>query len=313
MTRTHTLPAGTMATPLTIKPTTSHAYYDVMDTLAKFGDEPVAYAPILRSMTWMIDTSVINAARSVLFELYKEAEIEGSERDAFGDFCQEVGEVVAAESWYADEAGDNPVKALADLMAIRNEWHDIAQSAHSRDDRDYNPRGLRELLEAEKPRTVGVAARENLQMLAERQAKGDAEKAKRNLDALLKRDAAQAADRAAGNRKLIPTIMAIVEAAARHAEHSVRFDQLSVAVQRRLVKSAVSTVERTIENDVAKRRDLSTLAFMRILDVNDEVLAELGDVLKTRLADDGELENVSMTHALLKHERAQKARAVAAV
>lgn len=300
--RVHTLPAGTMAA--TIKPTTSHAYFDVMDVIGKFEDEPAAHVAIMRSMAWTIDTTVINAARNVLFELYKEAEIDEGVEDRFSCFCQEVGSVVSSESWYET---DGPVKDLADLLAIRTEWHDITQTACSRDDKDYNPRSLRELLEAEKPRVANVETREKLQQLAERSAKGDEVKAKLRLQQMLARDEAQAKDRAISGRKLIPALLSIIEAAARHAEHTVRFDQLSVQIQRKLTKAALNIVERAIETDVARRRDLSTLAYARILDIHDVVVEELSSVLKTRLNEDGELENAAIRpQVVIDHERNQK-------
>lgn len=311
--RTHTLPTGSMAVVPKVQPaSTSFRYFDVLDTLAKFEDTPEAFSPIMRSVIWSIDTACINAARNVLFALYKEAELNDS-ADPFGDFCQEVSEVVVADSWYYEDAGDNPVKELAMLLSIRNQWHDLGQAASAGDGRDYNPRSLRELLEAEKPQAVGVETREKLELLANRMAGGDETKAKLRLMQLVKREESLAVDRVNNGRKLVPTILAIIEAAGKHAEHDVRFDQLTLPIQRRLTRAAQQAVERAMV-DVSKRRSLSTISYMLILDVYDVVKVELEQVLATRLSDDDELENASapMSYAALKHQRQQKAVAIAA-
>ena len=316
--RTHTLPAGTMTSPIVQKaqPTSSYIYYDVLDTLAKFDAQPVAFAPIMRSIAWSIDTSCINAARNVLFTLYKDAELEES-TDPFGDFCQEVHEVVSAASWYADEAGDNPVKDLALLLSIRNQWHDTAQAACASNDRDYSPKSLRELLESEKPRAVGSETKEKLGLLATRMADGDEAKAALRLKQLVEREEFLAIDRATGNRKLIGTILQIIDSVSRYASEDTRFDQLSVPTQRRLTSGALNAVERAMV-DVSKQRSLSTISYMLILDIYEEVTAEINQVLKTRLADDGDMTNMaaqsetaSLSYQQLKQRRMQKAAAAA--
>lgn len=317
--RTHTLPAGTMTSPIVQKaqPTSSYVYYDVLDTLAKFDAQPVAFAPIMRSITWSIDTSCINAARNVLFSLYKEAELEESS-DPFGDFCQEVHEVVSAASWYTDEAGDNPVKDLAMLLSIRNQWHDTAQAACASNDRDYSPKSLRELLESEKPRAVGAETKEKLSLLATRMANGDEAKAALRLKQLVEREEFLAVDRATGNRKLIGTLLQIIDSVSRYASEDTRFDQLPVPTQRRLTSGALNAVERAMV-DVSKQRSLSTISYMLILDIYEEVTAEINNVLKTRLADDGDMTNMaaqsetaSLSYQQLKQRRLQKAAAAAA-
>src|SRR3990167_4266078 len=97
--------------------------------------QPTLHSRVLDSMAWMLDSSCISQARTILFERYKEVDHDAP--DAFNDFCQDVAENLDHESLYGNEAQGSPEQTFAILLALRNQWHDAAARAASADNRDY--------------------------------------------------------------------------------------------------------------------------------------------------------------------------------
>lgn len=276
---THQVEAGTVLG-------TGHAYFDPLDVLEdKIGLHPVLHSRVLNSMAWMLDMSCINQARSILFNRYANAEHDMD--DPFSNFCQGIAEDLSHDSLYDDESDE---RTLAYLLALRPQWHDAAQNAASSDDRDYNPKSLHQLLAEEKPRTASLGARMNLELIATKEARGDAAKKARLMAAFMQRDEIQALQRVDSNKKLIPTITAILDTVARYAPSDTRFDLLPELTQKRLTQFTLDTVERTLSNDVAKRSQITPVAFSRIVDAAYEATEALGKVIETKFSDKGELE-----------------------
>lgn len=304
-----------------------HAYFDPLDTLEdKLGAHNVIYSRTLNFMAWMIDNMTINQARTVLYSRYKEAEIEAAP-GAFENFCQQVAEDLQHESLYQGE--DSHERTLGLLLALRNQWHDAAQSAFARDDKDYNPPSLRELMLNEKARTASVGVRNNYQRMAHDEAhlgytvgkekavaadpvngaaKFDDEvkaKADRLYKAYLEADSIASLQRAENNKKLIPTLLEILRTASKYSEHDARFDHLPARVQRMITEQCINAVNRS-KMDVASRLARQPIEFGRVSEAALDTTEALSLVIKTKYNDVGELEYAGMPAGVDKFNREQK-------
>lgn len=302
MTRTHTLPAGTLETALAQTGITSgHTYFDPMDTLMdKMGDQPQLHARVAESVVWMLDASCISQARKILFARYSEAD--QTVNNAFQSFCMDVHADLRHDSLYEDDTNEH---VLAILLGMRNDWHDAAASAASADDRDYNPKSLREQMESEKPSKASFGARINLQALAKDEANGDVEAEKRIYQDFLDADVIAAASRAEGNKSLMPTVLEILRTVSGYAPADARFDQLPLAKQKQLTTFALGAIDRTLV-DVAKRLASQPIAFSRAREAGRNTKAALAAVLASKYNDIGELENTPMSGVELTHGRNAK-------
>lgn len=311
--KVHTLPADkpvAAAVADVVAPTmpSYHNYFDPLDTLEdNLGLHPVVHSRVLNSAAWMLDMSCINAARNILFTRYAEAEMEGD--DPFNVFCQGVCDAISHESFYSGEE-DTPEKVLATLLALREQWHDAAAAAYAADNKDYNPKSLDDLLLSEKPRTADLGTRANYEAIARAEARGDEAKMKRFLDAFLEADRINALQRVDGNKKLIPTLSAILATVGRHAQASSRFDDLPVANQRKLTQAILKSFDR-IKLDVAKALARETIMFGHVLEAMYQCTEALSKILATKYSEAGELENTAMPHSVTSFDRRQKALAAA--
>jgi hypothetical protein len=268
--------------------TSGTAFFDPIDTLMdKMGHAPQLYSRVMESMAWMLDASCISQARTILFGRYAEADKDVD--NAFQVFCLDVHSDLKHESLYEDQT---PEHVLAILLALRHEWHDAAGAAAAADDRDYNPKSLREQLEGEKPSKATVGTRVNYQLMAKIEANGDAALEKRLYDSMLLADEAQAADRANGNKTLMPTVLEILRTVQTYAAADARFDMLPLTKQRMLTNFALGAIDRT-STDCAKRMKSQPIAFARLFEAGHQAKIAINAVIKAKYNDIGELENTS--------------------
>lgn len=297
------LPAGTMAKIAVATPTAGHSFFDPIDLLEDhLGTQPALHSRVLESVTWMLDSSCISQARTILFERYKE--VDHTEANAFQDFCQDVAENLDHPSLYAEDADGSPEHTLSVLMALRNHWHDAAASAASADNRDYKAKSLRELMESEKVKPADVGTRVNYKKLAELEARGDEAKATRLYDSYMQADALASANRIDGNKALMPTILELLRTVNRYAVESSRFDHLPLVVQRRLTTFCVGSVDRS-KLDIAKRLAKQPIAFGHIAEAAFQATEALNIVIVNKFSDAGELENITsqVQHDMNRNEK----------
>jgi phage terminase Nu1 subunit (DNA packaging protein) len=285
-------------------PAQGHNYFDPLDVLEDhIGQHAVMHSRVLNSMAWMMDTACINQARTVLFTRYADCS-EPAEEDPFNEFCQGIAEDLSHDSHYSSEEDSNE-KTLAVMLALRNQWHDAAQKAASADDKDYNPKSLHELLLAEKPRTANIGTRTNYEAIATMESKGDEAMKARLLAAYIQADALNAAQRAEGSKKLIPTISIILDTVGRYAPAAARFDSLPHAVQRRMAQLTIKTVDR-VKLDVAKVLASQTILFGRVIEAAYKCTEALNTVLATKYTEAGEMEYAGMPPGVINYDRNQK-------
>lgn len=308
--RVRKVPNGTMAKLAVTTPTMGHNYFDVIDTLEDhLGIHPMLHSKVLDSMTWMLDSSCISQARSVLFERYKN--VDHTMPDAFNDFCQDVAENLDHPSLYGDESDGSPEQTLSIMMALRNHWHDAAAIAASADNRDYRPKSLRELMESEKVKPADVGTRINYKKLAELEARNDSAKAERLYDAYIQVGALASASRVDSNKALMPTILEVLRTVNRYAVETSRFDHLPLTLQRRLTTFAVGAVDRS-KLEIAKRLAKQPIAFGHAAEAAFQATEALSLIILNKFSDDGELENIT-SQAQIDMDRAEKRKAICSI
>ena len=278
MTKTHTLPAGTMDK---IGNTTNYTCpMDVLETFME-GAAPELHAEVLSSLAWMVDSSAISQARNCLFERFAEAE-----GMAFDEFTISIAADMQHESLYEHEGAE---QTLAQLMSIGNQWHDAAASAASANGKDYKCKSMRELLADEKVKVVDSGVLKNFQLMAEAEAAGDKPKAERMLASYLLAHKLGEEERVRKAKELAPVLLEILRGASRHALESYRFENLPTSRQKQLVLFAGKTIERAMPK-LAVRMSKTPIAFGRTAEA-----ARSAGIALTKLAssyeDAGALEN----------------------
>ncbi len=302
MSKTRTVPTGTMSALAAALPEiiTGNNYFDPIDLLEdKLGHQPNLHSRVMESMAWMLDSSCISQARTVLFERFKDASLD--EPMPFNDFCQEVAEDIDHESLYEDEGN---LSTLAILMALRDHWHDAAAHAASADDRDYKSKSLREQMESEKVKLADIGTRVNYRKIADLEARGDLAKADRLYAAYMEADALSSTQRVESNKSLMPTILEVLRTAKRYAVESSRFDELPLNKQRQLTTFAIGAIDRS-RADIAKRLSKQPIAFGHLAEAAFEATEALNKIVMSKYSDVGELENVR-SQVSIDHERNSK-------
>jgi hypothetical protein len=241
------------------------------------------YASVTNSLAWMVDTSVLNQARNVLFERYAE-----QEGEAFDEFLVSVGQELQHESLYENEGSE---QTLAQLLSLRMKWHDVAQSAAFANNRDYSPSSLREQLESEKPMSLSGGALKNFQALAKAEAMGDMEKEERLLKLYQESHTIAEAERIRKGKALRSPLLEIIRSANAYALETYDFEALPRSRQKQLTTFAKSTIERTLPQ-LATRLAKQPIEFGRTMEAGREALKCLDKMLVEKFSDAGEMENI---------------------
>lgn len=298
MTKTHTLPTGTMASQLiAIAPQpTNYAYFDPADLVNDYLIRaPELHAKVSASMAWSIDNACINQARNILFTRYATAqeEAENASDVEFNDFCQNVAEDLAYESLYQPGESDTPEYTLAVLLAVREQWHDVAAAAAAADNRDYNPKTLRQLMEAEKVREPDAGTIANHKTMIKLEANGDEALEKRMLESALMAERIAAENRVARNKSLHPILLEILRTAKIYGVvENARFDQLPAYMQRSLTNQVIGNLERST-TDLASRLARQPIIFARTAEAKHQCKVALENIMLAKFNDTAELENVT--------------------
>lgn len=241
------------------------------------------YASVTNSLAWMVDTSVLNQARNVLFERYAE-----QEGEQFDEFLISVGQELQHESLYEHEGSE---QTLAQLLALRMKWHDVAQSAAFANNRDYSPSSLREQLESEKPMSLTGGALKNFQALAKAEAAGDHEKEERLLKLYMESHTIAEQERIRKGKALRAPLLEIIRSANAYALETYDFEHLPRTRQKQLTTFAKNTIERVLPQ-LATRLAKQPIEFGRTMEAGREALKCLDKMLVEKFSDTGELENI---------------------
>lgn len=304
MTKNTLASALTTAGIIHTMPAQGHNYFDPMDIVEdNLGNNAMLLWKTTGSIAWNLDTTCINAARTVLYKRYAESDKSELERgvNPFDLFCQGIVHDLSHQSLYDDESVE---RTLVQLLALRTQWHDAAQSAASAYDKDYNPKSLEQMLLEEKPMAADVGERINLKVIAKLEAAGDEAKEARLLQAYIDASEIASKNRVENNKKLIPTISLILSVAERYAPADTRFDHLPLSTQKLLTERTVSTINR-IKMDVAKTLARNPIEFGHVIEAAYSCTNALNETIKAKYSDAGELENAGRINQVSDHERSQ--------
>ena len=283
-----------------------HNYFDPIDVVEDhLGINSQMLAKSMSSIAWNLDMVCLNQARTVLYERYAESDKAEPEQgvNPFDLFCLGIVEDLSHESLYEQDGSSE--QTLAQLLALRTQWHASAQSASARNDKDYNPKSLNQMLIEEKPRTAQLGERANLKVIAKFEAKGDIAKEARMLESYILASEVQAQQRTENSKKLIPTITLIVSTAERYAPANTRFDHLPATTQSKLTEQVIKTINR-IKMDIAKTMANEPIAFGHVIEAAYGCTEALGKVLATKFSKAGEVEYAGMPQGVTEYDRNQK-------
>lgn len=266
MTTVHTLPQGTMAAALsaalhdshvhadTAAPQhevqSTHAFFDPIDVIEEI-QHLTLRSLILSSMAWSADTMLINKARDVFYAARKTyMESESPTINDFNEFINAVRELQANEQ-YAEELGfeqnSGALQSIAQLIGIRQHWHDRAEIAAVAAKTKYAPKTLSELIATERVRTVDGEVASNMEALAEFSARGKPERIPQIKQHLIAEQNARYAAQHKDRQLVAPAVLNIISMGEyRNAGDTHDFWQLAVDDQVRLITQTKAAVERSI-------------------------------------------------------------------
>lgn len=258
---------------------TRNAYIDILGIAEKHLPDASRdfWARVTNSMAWRADMAVINKARGAFYALYSESERgdEISAGDHFNDFIHQVGDQIRQDSLWSGDIAKSELIELRQLMKIRLDWHEIAMSAAAAADRDYNPKGIGEMLVDEKPAKASLQTMALYEVAAKRSSGGDPLKYARRMEQFQFAHDVQAKDLVSRNKRLIHVVEVVLAEADRQMDHDAVLTNLPKATQRQLVDFLMQTIERVSSTDMAKDRKMTIPQYTRVLDASDAAIDEL--------------------------------------
>lgn len=262
------------------------AFFDLFHTLEDLLVHPLLCARVLSSMTWILDTTAINTARSVFWDVHKEAS-EAGHIDDFADFLNRMAEMRANENYVEDlgfELGAGKLQSLTLLLKLSQKWHDKAQGASIGAGIKYVPKSFEQLLAGEKAQSVDALTTAKLNALVDATFDGE-DSTPEEIEQAKKLVATQQSERLAAmhaSRQMIsPAVLRIIAYADYHdSSEADEFWQLPVELQARLINNAISTIDRTV-TDLAAYKSISALEFIGLIKEAKGAKTRLNDVLKT--------------------------------
>lgn len=305
MTTSRTLPTGTMAAAFAAAQVTAVAsaisnynYFDPIDFLDDTIKSPALKERVLSYMAWKIDMTIINAARNLFWEAYKDSQ-EDTAVD-FEEFIVGFRGVVDQSSTF----GSGSALTLVKLLAMRSVWHSYAAAAAAHMNRDYKERELAEMIVQDDKRIVALDT-SKIKIAAEESSYGDAALAKE----LFTRDVALAlkkeADRRETKLKLRPCVLATLDAArACHCE-SADFWELDLEMQAQFTRAAIAAIE-SAKKQLSTTSSISTHDYRDIIIDAREVCAQLTEVIEKKYSDTIDTQT-NIDHARLSEYKARKA------
>lgn len=284
MSKSHTIPAGTMATAFAAAQVTATAaavsnynYFDPIDFLDDTIKSPALKERVLSYMAWKIDMTIINAARNLFWESYKDSNDDTSVD--FEEFIIGFRGVVDQSSTFGSGSALNLVK----LMSMRVDWHAYAAASSAYMNRDYKERELAEMIVQDDKRIMPLDT-SKIKMAAEEASYGDIEMAnelfKRDVSVAIKKET----DRRETRMKLRPCVLATLDAARGCHCDPVNFWELDMELQAQFTRAAIAAIE-------SAKKQLSTTASVSTHDYRDiiidarETTTQLMEVLDKKFSD----------------------------
>ncbi len=292
MTRTHTVPAGTMAQALVAanvipETTVTHgvSYFDLIPYLEEALVHAQLRARVLSSMAWALDTAAINTARSIFWDTHKES-VENGHIDNFADFLNRMSEMRANENYVEDlgfELGAGRLSQLSLMLKLSQDWHDKAEGAAVAAGIKYTPKSFELLIASEKAQAVDALTLAKLDALVD--ATLDDDHTPEELAEYKRLIAQQQSDRMqqmhASRQLVAPAVLRIISFADyRGAGETSEFWQLPIEAQSRLVSSAINTINRVL-TDLAGYRQITAIEYIGIIKEGKAAIKRLNETLRS--------------------------------
>jgi len=262
------------------------AFFDLFPTLEDLLVHPLLRARVLSSMAWILDTTAINTARSVFWDVHKEAS-EAGHIDDFADFLNRMAEMRANENYVEDlgfELGAGKLQSLTLLLKLSQKWHDAAQGASVGANIKYVPKSFEMLLASEKAQAVDALTTAKLEALVDAVYEGEAHTAEEVAESkklLAAQQAERMAQMHATRQKISPAVLRIIAYASyRDESEAEEFWQLPIEVQTRLVNNAISAIDRTL-TDLAAYKSITAIQYIGLIREAKAAKARLGEVLRS--------------------------------
>lgn len=279
------------------------AYYDLIPELKDLLTTPMLRARVLSSMAWTLDVNIINTARSVFYDTYKDV-TETQSIDGMSDFISAMSEMRANENYMEDlgfELNTGRLQSLTMMLHLSREWHDAAESAAVDANMKYSAKTFAELLASEKPQQVDTLSRTKIRALVRAMVLGDEEaefvdqcEADNVLDQprylellaqlteaetlMIKKQEEDYRQMFEQRQKVSPAVERIIQYGSYRDCDDANFWQLAVDTQYRLIQSASRTVQRVMQ-DLASYKSIPMVEYLVIIKESKAAIKALNEVL----------------------------------
>lgn len=224
-----------------------NTYIDPIDLIEKLSNRHLKYK-VMGSLAWTLDTACINAARKLFYGM-KDAKAESI--DDVNEFINEIAEIEGNESYNVDlgfEENSGTLQILSQLLVLRPQWHDKAETFASPIGMTYAPNTLEELMAKEKARNVDEDELVKTETFAKIATRKKPEHFERVLKTMLEAKARNY-KKQHDNRKLTAPAVANLFSVAEYRgdHHEVQFHTLANEIQKRLLNGLLGAVKRSME------------------------------------------------------------------
>lgn len=299
------VPAGTMATAFaaaqvtaTTAAVSNYNYFDPIDFLDDTIKSPALKERVLSYMAWKIDMTIINAARNLFWESYKDSNDDNTVD--FEEFIVGFRGVVDQSSTF----GSGAALTLVKMLSMRSTWHAYAAASSAHMNRDYKERDLADMIIQDDKRVVTLDTAK-IKIAADDASYSDPVMAAE----LFKRDVAVAhkkeADRRETRLKLRPCVLATLDAAMACECESANFWELDLELQAQFARAAIAAIE-SAKKQLSTTASISTHDYRDIIIDAKEVCAQLSEVIEKKYSDTVDTQT-NIDHARLSEYKARKA------
>ena len=282
---TRTVPMGTMAAAFesanataAIKAATNYSYFDPIDFLDENIKSIALKERVLSYMAWKIDMTIINTARQLFWEAYKDAQ---------------TNAVIEFESFLADFRGSINVQEnfgsgkalnLCRLIELRPIFHEYAASAAAHMNRDYKQRELIEMLVLDDTRVQSLDTAK-IKMEAHECADGDEALELELIEAGVARATKQLADRKETQVKLRPCVLDTIEAARAVAlSEPAMFWELDDELQADFTVAAIAAIK-SAKKQLSTTASVTTSDYKEVITDARNLTAELELIIDKKFSD----------------------------
>lgn len=284
MSKTHTIPAGTMATAFAqsaiaeaTKAISNYSYFDPIDFLDDKVKSPALKERTLSYMAWKLDMTIINTARQLFWESYKDAQIDTTVD--FEEFIVGFRGVVDQSTIF----GSGKALNLAKLITMRSIWHSYAASASAHMNRDYKERELAEMIIQDDQRVQALDT-SKIKLEAHEVAMGDIEMEKELFAAGVARAIKKAADRKATQLQLRPCVLATIDAARACHIDEPHFWELDTELQSEFTHAAIAAIK-SAKEQLSTTASVTTSDYREIIVDAKDITYELTCIIDKKFAD----------------------------